>query len=286
MAFLWTPDGGLHGIPASNGYNYIPRAISADGSVIVGEVASGETPRFAAIFHWDDSIEAVLGYAPWSQAQAIGVSHDGLRIAGSGVYATSGYYPRRTFLRDETNGFQFIGESETDSFTKATALSADGQLIAGTLNATDSTIFRWRESTGLVDAGPFSGALNTQVLAVNQSGDTMVGKAGTVNNWFAIIWDATNGFQELTDYATQTLSIDLQGWQLTQANAINGHAIVGEGVNPDGIQKAWMILFDIFGDADNDGDVDGQDLSEYSADGNFAGINNFADAYGRQIGLN
>ncbi len=39
------------------------------------------------------------------------------------------------------------------------ALSADGQLIAGILDATDSTVFRCKESTGLIDAGVFPGAL-------------------------------------------------------------------------------------------------------------------------------
>ncbi len=283
MAFIWTAEDGFDPIPASNGNNYIPRAISADGHVIVGEVGTGsaEIPRFAVIFHWDHSIEAVFGYSPWSQAKAIGVSHDGLRISGSGVYISSGYYPRRTFLRDEVGGFQFIGESESDSFTSATALSADGQLIAGILDATDSTVFRWKESTGLIDAGVFPGALNTRVLAVNESGNIMVGKAGTVNNWYAIIWNETDGFQNLADYATQILSIDLQGWQLTQANAITRRAIVGEGINPDGIQKAWVILFDIFGDSNNDWDVDGQDLFEYAAVGNFSGINNFTAEYGQ-----
>jgi probable HAF family extracellular repeat protein len=281
MAFIWTAAGGFHGIPASNGYNYIPHALSADGSIIVGEIASGETPRFAVIFHWDDSVEAVLGYAPWSQAQAIGVSRDGLRIVGSGVYAASGSYPRRTFLRDEADGFQFIGDSDGDAYTRATALSADGQLIAGTLNATDSTIFRWRESTGVVDAGTFPGASNTQVLAVDESGDVMVGRAGTVDNWFAIIWDAANGFQRLSDYATQTLSLDLQGWQLTQANAITRRAIVGQGIDPDGLQKAWMILRDVFGDTDNDNDVDGLDLLHYAAEGNFDRMAEFGEEFGQ-----
>ena len=280
MAFIWTAQGGFHTIPASNGNNYIPHALSSDGSVIVGEAGSSSTYRYAVIFHWDDSIETMLG-SYWYGVQAIGVSHDGLRIAGSGVYGSSGYYPRRTFLYDEVEGYQLIGDSSSDAFTKATALSADGQLIAGVLDATDSSIFRWSESTGLIDAGTLSGALNTGIVAVNETGDIMVGRAGTVNNWSAVIWDQTSGYQLLAEYAAQTLSLDLQGWQLTQANAVTRYAIVGVGINPDGISKAWMILLDIFGDANNDSDVDGHDLYLYAQGADFSNVSGFAAEYGK-----
>ena len=154
-------------------------------------------------------------------------------------------------------------------------------MIVGTLGATDSSVFRWSESTGLVDAGTLSGALNTRIQAVNESGDIMVGKAGTVDNWDAIIWNETDGYQLLEDYAIQTLALDLQGWQLTQATAITPYAIVGQGINPDGIHKAWMILLKIFGDANEDDDVDGQDLYAYAAAADLGNTTGFAAQYGR-----
>lgn len=281
MAFIWTAPGGFHRIPASNGNNYIPYALSADGSVIVGEVDSGTSAKYAVIFHWNDTIETVLGGNPWYRAQAIGVSHDGIRIAGSGVYGATGYTPRVTFIHDEVEGYQLVGDFSANAFTLVRALSADGQCMAGTLGDVDSSIFRWQESTGLVDVGTLTGALNTRVLAMNESGDIMVGTSGAVDNWNAIIWDPTNGFQLLEDYATQTLSLDLQGWQLTQANAITQYAIVGEGIDPEGIQKAWMIVLIIFGDANEDNDVDGDDLYAYTAAGELANITGFAAMYGR-----
>jgi hypothetical protein len=123
--------------------------------------------------------------------------------------------------------------------------------------------------------------LNTEILAVNETGSIMVGRAGTVDNWSALIWDETNGFQYLSDYATQTLGLDLQGWHLTQADAITQYAIVGQGINPDGIEKAWLIQIRRFGDSDTDGDVDGADLSEYTANHMFNTIESFVYEFGR-----
>jgi probable HAF family extracellular repeat protein len=284
MAFFWSIEGGFEIVPtSSSGNNFIPRAVSADGSVIVGDVETSAYDSFAVIFHWNHHVETILGGTSWHKVQAIGVSHDGQWIAGSGVYSLypNYYYPRASFLYNEDSRFQFIGQLSGDTFLRATALSADGRLIAGKNGASSPSIFRWTESTGIVDIGTLSGTSDPEILAVNETGSIMVGRAGAVDNWSALIWDEANGFQYLSDYVTQAFGLDLQGWRLTRADAITQYAIVGQGINPDGIEKAWLIQIRRFGDSDTDGDVDGADLSEYTANHMFNTIESFVYEFGR-----
>jgi hypothetical protein len=65
MAFFWTSAGGFELMPASGGYNYFPRAVSADGSVIVGDVDVSASDSFNVIFHWNDQVETILGGSSW-----------------------------------------------------------------------------------------------------------------------------------------------------------------------------------------------------------------------------
>ena len=59
----------------------------------------------------------------------------------------------------------------------------------------------------------------------------------------AVIWDATNGMQELSVFLN-ALGIDTTGWTLSEAAAISddGLTIVGTGTNPNGLTEGWIAV--------------------------------------------
>lgn len=67
-----------------------------------------------------------------------------------------------------------------------------------------------------------------------------------MGGWEALLWREGSGFEPLADFATGALGLDLNGWTLVRANAItpDGNAIVGEGINPDGVEQGWVIYLD------------------------------------------
>jgi uncharacterized membrane protein len=139
-AFRWTEADGMVGLgafPGSNKQFTQAFAVSADGSVIVGNAAS--LPSRVEAFRWTVTDGFVgLGDFPGSTFSSIarGVSADGSVIVGSGR-ASDGL---QAFIWDAENGMRRIDELlETDFridlegwvLSQALGISADGRTIVG-----------------------------------------------------------------------------------------------------------------------------------------------------------
>ena len=79
------------------------------------------------------------------------------------------------------------------------------------------------------------------------------------------IWDEARGMRELADVLQLDYGIDLAGWSLEEATAISddGSTVIGSGLNPDGVEKAWRAVLHRntpHGDLDFDGDIDHHDF--------------------------
>ena len=89
------------------------------------------------------------------------------------------------------------------------------------------------------------GSFYSRAEGVNANGSIIVGSGNDDSGQTAIIWDATNGMQRVSDVLTAG-GVDLTGWTLTSAQAISddGTVIAGNGVSTNGTE-AWIATLDL-----------------------------------------
>lgn len=138
-AFRWTQADGMVGLGdlPGGGFRSAARAVSADGSVVVG---AGETSDCLLAFRWTSSLGMQpLGDLPGGScsSQAYGASADGSVIVGR----SSGENGLRAFIWDPQNGMQDLTSvlisdyglnlNGWDYLMEATGVSNDGRTIVG-----------------------------------------------------------------------------------------------------------------------------------------------------------
>jgi uncharacterized membrane protein len=77
---------------------------------------------------------------------------------------------------------------------------------------------------------------------VSGDGSIMVGDSDD-GSPTAFIWDDGNGMRNLKDVLETDYGLDLTDWQLQRATGISddGNTIVGTGINPEGVEEAWLF---------------------------------------------
>jgi probable HAF family extracellular repeat protein len=193
-----------------------------------------------------DGQMAGLGDFPGnSQAStASGVSADGSVIVGSGV-STQG----TEAFRWENGVITGLGDLPTGSFrSEARAVSADGQVVVGfgVVQVSPSLgvhrAFRW-ENDVMVDLGYLPGGNDaSEAKGTSEDGSVVVGLSSSESGAQAFVWTADLGIRSLKELLEDDFELNLDGWRLHQANGISadGRTIVGDGINPNGNQEAWM----------------------------------------------
>jgi probable HAF family extracellular repeat protein len=138
-AFRWTPGGGLEDLGLTTGTESIAIAISADGSVVVGEArdASG----FWRAFRWTASTGMVdIGTLGGPESAAFAVNKDGTVIVGSSL--TNGStgsshifrWTTKTGMQDLLTVLQTAGVHTADKWVdlnNMVGVSADGTVMVG-----------------------------------------------------------------------------------------------------------------------------------------------------------
>ena len=138
-AFRWTPAGGLEDLGLTTGSESIAIAISADGSVVVGEArdASG----FWRVFRWTASTGMVdIGTLGGPESAAFAVNKDGSVIVGSSL--TNGStgsshifrWTTKTGMQDLLTVLQAAGVHTADKWVdlnNMVGVSADGTVMVG-----------------------------------------------------------------------------------------------------------------------------------------------------------
>jgi probable HAF family extracellular repeat protein len=175
-------------------------AVSADGSVIAGSCAGVVTPPTAV---------------RWTELAGVFQPLDLGDLAGGPAFPAS----------------------------RALGVSADGSTIVGQGNSdAGPEAFVWREATGLLGIGDLAGG-GFESTATDASGDgsIVVGEGTTDAGGAAFVWDADAGMRALRD-VLEANGLDLTGWQLRAATGVSddGLRFVGWGVNPDGVEQAWL----------------------------------------------
>ncbi len=207
-AFKWTPDGGMVGlgyIGGNNRFSSSARAISSDGSVIVG---INNTDEGDDGFRWTEQTGMVAltppeNHDPFSRSSAWGLADNGQWIVGTSRY-----------MKDD----HFIDE----------ATLWDPQGVPITLGQLDSL-----------------GPISTLAHDVTDDGSIVVGTAQTLQGPKAFLWTPDDGIRSLEDVMLDYgFDADAEGWRLEGLSAItpDGHALVGWGLNSNGVPHTEAFL--------------------------------------------
>lgn len=226
----------------------IPFAISADGSVIVGQAAAGGgnfQPTVWSGGNW--ATKTNLGSlkadnSGWSLAY--GVSGDGSVVVGFADTGTSDEHHAtvwsgkdwkiKTDLNTLTPGY--VGRSE------AMAVSRDGSKIAGYVRHPGqdyhATIWSGDNWTTVTDLGTLKTGNSglSYPRGISSNGSVVAGEAENDNDeWRAITWSGRN-WADKKDLGT--LKNDNSGESYGNAISGNGSVVVGKAVNDNGEERA------------------------------------------------
>jgi uncharacterized membrane protein len=127
----------------------------------------------------------------------------------------------------------------------AYGVSADG---LATVGASDFEAFLFLNGV-MIPLGT-DGHYDSLALAASNAGAIVVGGMGGAFSppdvQAAFLWDPIHGMQDLQQVLSLRygLADELSGWHLSAATAISpdGTAIVGVGVNPSGVNEAWLAI--------------------------------------------
>jgi uncharacterized membrane protein len=216
---------------------------SFDGQVLVGTARTSQTQSTMrdTPFKWTQAtgMFALPGLVAPSQGEATAVTPDGTIIVG-GSYEGVNSNPRA--VRWTNSGVASLGQLPSLNYylSRAHCVSHDGSVVGGVqyLNHLGSLHgFRWTAATGMQSIGSMC-----PVSDMSSDGSILVGRNLQTSPPLAIIWDTTNGLQDLNVVAAAR-GVNLAGWTLRHATGItpDGHTIVGEGTNPSGQTEAYIL---------------------------------------------
>lgn len=212
-------------------YSY-PHAVSADGSVVVGQAATPDN-NYAHAFVWTAQSGMVdLGTLGGDYSYARDVSADGSVIVGQSYL--SGNSTGHAFRSTEAGGMVSLG-TLGGSWSQAYAVSDDGSVIVGESTLTgmgNYHAFRWTQSGGMVDLGTLGGDYS-YARDLSADGSVVVGQSYLAGNsgWRAFRWTQSGGMADLGslggDYSYAT-SVSADGsvvvGQSNLAGNSNNHA--------------------------------------------------------------
>jgi uncharacterized membrane protein len=285
--FLWTEGVGTEYLNLFPGAVHDVQDMSADGSVIVGNVERkriGPLGDYYEAFRWSAANGVtVINSLPQSNdghPYARGISDDGSTIVGAHDFRNSDHTPNTeyAFSWSESGGTVSLGAPSGTVGSNAIDSSADGSVVLGPARINNNTFnhFLWSATTGFHMFGPYSGTPNGGMAYfaqdITSDGDQVVGAAirsETSRDREPFIWDDVRRFRSLRTILDAATSSPLVGWgDLGVADAISadGTVIGGYGV-PDGEDQdqGWVMLFEPIeidppiGDYNRDGIVDAAD---------------------------
>jgi probable HAF family extracellular repeat protein len=131
-------------------------------------------------------------------------------------------------------------------YSQANGISADGGAVVGMSRSFDGPqAFLWTASKGMVGLGMLPGKCqSTEGLCASKNG-TMVGGCGlTENGLVACVWAMGGTAKALDKYLAEKKISVPTGWKLEEAQCISddGTVIAGNGVNPAGKRRGWVVV--------------------------------------------
>lgn len=182
-----------------------PRALSADGSIAVGDVSlapgTGSQP-----FRWSLDIGLVpLGYlGTGHQGDSSGVSADGSVVVGYSTAELGPDAPYHAFRWTAATGMVDLGFLPGASDAYATGVSADGSVIVG---YSGHQAFRWTPAGGMVALGSVPGAESSIAYGPSPDGMSYILQGHTRwANFTHLFLSTPSGLQDLGSLPGRPLS--------------------------------------------------------------------------------
>jgi probable HAF family extracellular repeat protein len=199
------------------------RGVSADGSVVVGDMNLGDAGIRA--YRWQNGTMQDLGsLSSVANARARGVSADGSVVVGLSRLTTGEF---RAF-RWQNGVMQNLG-TLTFGSSEANGVSADGAVVVGIAN--NIRAFRWQNGT-MQDLGTLGGR-DAAAFAVSADGSVVVGAAQNAQSRsIAFRWQ-NNTMQALGTLGRQS--------SLARAVSADGTKIVGWARNEDASRQTGFL---------------------------------------------
>ena len=188
---------GLGDFPGGE-FNSSTKAVSADGSVIIGygTTASGEQA-----FRWTQSTGMVsLGNLPdtsFKKSWANSVSADGKVIVGYGDPVGTGWDTYKGFIWTDTGGMREMGSLDSSERFMAFSISAGGSVVVGDGGP---EAFRWTKETGIEGLGVLPGKTNSRAIDISGDGSVIIGQSYTLPVWNdedGFIWTQSSGMRAM-----------------------------------------------------------------------------------------
>jgi probable HAF family extracellular repeat protein len=251
-AFRWTSGGGMVGLGDLPGGDFRSEAMaaSANGSVIVGYSASAEGNSREA-FRWTSG-GGMVGLGDFQGGNffsaAYGVSADGNVVVGLGRRAS---FVTEAFRWTAASGLVGLGDLPGSDFrSSAWGVSADGNVVVGESNSANSgaggEAFRWTAGGGMVGLGDLPGGIfKSRSTGASGDGGVVVGFGYTDTGQEAFVWTQAVGMQRLIDVLVANGATGLDGWILTEAQAVSadGQWVVGSGKPPGSFATEPFLAF-------------------------------------------
>jgi len=239
----------------------VPRGISYDGSVIVGQAADGAEQNQRRAFRWtaEKGMESLGNLNRGVSSIARGISYDGSVIVG---YATDGAAQDRqkAFRWTAEKGIESLSILNGGSESWAWGISADGLVIVGdtkennlddqSWSRTSPRAFRWTAEKGIESLGILNNGEGSWALGVSADGVVIIGQAcdgSRGNHMRASYWTAKKGMESVERVLADKGLLPSQ-WILTKVNAItpSGTVLIGEGTYTDTSNRtltcAWRAV--------------------------------------------
>ena len=184
----------------------LARAVSADGSVVVGSAHLSAAGTWHA-FRWSAATGMVdLGTLPiGASSDAYGVSGDGSVVVGTAALLSGA---QRGFKWSAAGGMQDLGTVAGTS-SSAYGANADGAVIVGGSNTAsgDYHAVRWTGSS-IQDIGALPGGRDARAYGVSADGSVIVGYSSTSQGYREFRWTSAAGMQDLGAFFAGMVSAD------------------------------------------------------------------------------
>ena len=194
------------------------RAVSADGSVVVG--AADDANGNPRAFRWTAATGIQdLGTLGGDWSEATDISADGLVIVGWSYDSNSIY---RAFKWTSATGMQDLGAGD---FSKAYGISGDGSVIIIDIYP---NAYRWTQAGGLQDLGTLGGDW-TSASDISYDGSKITGfSRNSATDPYAFRWAEGVGMEQIGTY-----------YSFGRGISANGNTITGFETGSAGLYRAF-----------------------------------------------
>jgi len=179
---------------------------------------------------------------------ANGMDSTGDYVVGSSSTTTQGQSEAYIW----NGGMTGLGFPPSDTISSANGISGDSKTVVGYGRPTtlgingETTAFYWTTLSGIQPRSAPAGLPYTIANAVNEHGTIIVGCATASTTQGvddqAIMWNNKGVPKTIAAIAAQN-GLSTTGWTLTCATSVSasGKTIVGNGIDPDGHNEAWIL---------------------------------------------